>query len=184
MMRGVASTHGEAPSSVQILDEALEAAVRLSHRYIPARQLPDKAVSLLDTACARVAISQHAVPAGGRGLPQAHRGARDRAGDHRPRDARSASTPPSARSVARTQLEQSERDGSRSSRSAGRRRRTLVDQILGIAREAARRTGTVDGAGGRAGRRQACATPSARSCSRELRELQAQACARCRARRR
>src|SRR6185437_15954687 len=46
-----------------ILDEALEAAVKLSHRYIPARQLPDKSVSLLDTACARVAISQHAVPA-------------------------------------------------------------------------------------------------------------------------
>ena len=46
-----------------MLDEALEAAVRLSHRYIPARQLPDKAVSLLDTTCARVAISQHAVPA-------------------------------------------------------------------------------------------------------------------------
>jgi type VI secretion system protein VasG len=37
--------------------------VRLSHRYIPARQLPDKAVSLLDTACARVAVSQHATPA-------------------------------------------------------------------------------------------------------------------------
>jgi len=48
---------------VQILDEALEASVRLSHRYIPARQLPDKSVSLLDTSCARVAISQHAVPA-------------------------------------------------------------------------------------------------------------------------
>jgi type VI secretion system protein VasG len=47
---------------VQLLDEALEAAVRLSHRYIPSRQLPDKAVSLLDTACARVAISQFAVP--------------------------------------------------------------------------------------------------------------------------
>jgi type VI secretion system protein VasG len=47
---------------VQILDEALEAAVRLSHRYIPARQLPDKAVSLMDTACARVAVSQHATP--------------------------------------------------------------------------------------------------------------------------
>ena len=47
---------------VKVLDEALEAAVRLSHRYIPVRQLPDKAVSLLDTACARVAISQHAVP--------------------------------------------------------------------------------------------------------------------------
>ena len=41
----------------------MEASVRLSHRYIPARQLPDKSVSLLDTACARVAISQHAVPA-------------------------------------------------------------------------------------------------------------------------
>jgi type VI secretion system protein VasG len=48
---------------VQVLDEAIEAAVRLSHRYIPARQLPDKAVSLLDTTCARVSISQHAVPA-------------------------------------------------------------------------------------------------------------------------
>ena len=61
MMRGVASTR-EKHHRVQVLDEALEAAVRLSHRYIPARQLPDKSVSLLDTACARVAISQHAVP--------------------------------------------------------------------------------------------------------------------------
>ena len=62
MMRGVASTM-EKHHRVQILDEALEAAVKLSHRYIPARQLPDKSVSLLDTAAARVAISQHAVPA-------------------------------------------------------------------------------------------------------------------------
>jgi type VI secretion system protein VasG len=62
MMRGVASVM-EQHHRVQILDEALEAAVKLSHRYITARQLPDKAVSLLDTACARVAISQHAVPA-------------------------------------------------------------------------------------------------------------------------
>src|SRR5258705_615015 len=61
MVRGVASIL-EKHHRVQVLDEALEAAVRLSHRYIPARQLPDKAVSLLDTACARVAISQHAVP--------------------------------------------------------------------------------------------------------------------------
>ena len=61
MVRGVASVL-EKHHRVQVLDEALEAAVRLSHRYIPARQLPDKAVSLLDTACARVAISQHAVP--------------------------------------------------------------------------------------------------------------------------
>jgi type VI secretion system protein VasG len=62
MVRGVASTL-EKHHRVQLLDEALEAAVKLSHRYIAARQLPDKAVSLLDTACARVAISQHAVPA-------------------------------------------------------------------------------------------------------------------------
>jgi type VI secretion system protein VasG len=62
MVRGVASVL-EKHHRVQVLDEALEAAVRLSHRYIPARQLPDKAVSLLDTACARVAVSQHAVPA-------------------------------------------------------------------------------------------------------------------------
>jgi type VI secretion system protein VasG len=62
MMRGMASTM-EKHHRVQVMDEALEAAVRLSHRYIPARQLPDKSVSLLDTACARVAISQHAVPA-------------------------------------------------------------------------------------------------------------------------
>ena len=61
MMRGIVRKmqqhHG-----VLVLDEALEAAVTLSHRYIPARQLPDKAVSLLDTACARVAVSQHAAP--------------------------------------------------------------------------------------------------------------------------
>ncbi|MFO0902425.1 MAG: type VI secretion system ATPase TssH [Pirellulales bacterium] len=62
MMRGIASTL-EKHHRVQVLDEALEAAVKLSHRYIPARQLPDKSVSLLDTAAARVAISQHAVPA-------------------------------------------------------------------------------------------------------------------------
>jgi type VI secretion system protein VasG len=61
MLRGVVPVlqqhHG-----VRVLDEAVAAAVRLSHRYIPARQLPDKAVSLLDTACARVAVSQHATP--------------------------------------------------------------------------------------------------------------------------
>ncbi|MDH0868355.1 type VI secretion system ATPase TssH [Mitsuaria sp. GD03876] len=62
MLRGVASIL-EKHHRVALLDEGIEAAVRLSHRYIPARQLPDKAVSLLDTACARVAVSQHATPA-------------------------------------------------------------------------------------------------------------------------
>ena len=61
MLRGVASTL-EKHHRVMLLDAAIEAAVKLSHRYIPARQLPDKAVSLLDTACARVAVSQHATP--------------------------------------------------------------------------------------------------------------------------
>ena len=53
----------EAHHGVVVLDEAVHTAVTLSQRYIPARQLPDKAVSLLDTAAARVAVSQHAVPA-------------------------------------------------------------------------------------------------------------------------
>ena len=61
MMRALARKI-EAHHGVQVLDEALVAAVKLSHRYIPARQLPDKAVSLLDTACARVAVSQQALP--------------------------------------------------------------------------------------------------------------------------
>jgi type VI secretion system protein VasG len=61
MMRGLAGV-SEKHHRVQILDEALVAAVKLSHRYIPARQLPDKAVSLLDTSCARVAVSLHATP--------------------------------------------------------------------------------------------------------------------------
>jgi len=52
----------ESHHKVLLLDEALEDAVKLSHRYIPDRQLPDKCVSVLDTACARVAISQSAVP--------------------------------------------------------------------------------------------------------------------------
>jgi type VI secretion system protein VasG len=61
MLRGVASVL-EKHHRVMLLDAAIAAAVRLSHRYIPARQLPDKAVSLLDTSCARVAVSQHATP--------------------------------------------------------------------------------------------------------------------------
>ncbi len=61
MMRGLAPVM-EQHHKVRILNEALEAAVRLSSRYITGRQLPDKSVSVLDTACARVAISQSATP--------------------------------------------------------------------------------------------------------------------------
>lgn len=62
MLRGLAAAM-QAHHRVCLLDEAVQAAVKLSYRYIPARQLPDKAISLLDTACARVAVSQHATPA-------------------------------------------------------------------------------------------------------------------------
>lgn len=59
MVRGLAAKLG-AHHNITIFDEALEAAVTLSRRYLPDRQLPDKAISLLDTACARVAVSLHA----------------------------------------------------------------------------------------------------------------------------
>lgn len=62
MVRGLVEIL-EKHHNVLILDEAVRAAVQLSHRYIPARQLPDKAISLLDTACARVALSLHTPPA-------------------------------------------------------------------------------------------------------------------------
>ncbi|WP_456306749.1 type VI secretion system ATPase TssH [Neoroseomonas marina] len=62
MLRGLVGTL-EKHHGVRILDEAITQAVKLSARYIPARQLPDKGVSLLDTACARVGMSQAAIPA-------------------------------------------------------------------------------------------------------------------------
>ena len=62
MMRGIAGAL-EKHHKVRILDEAIVASVKLSHRYIPGRQLPDKSVSLLDTACARVGLSLTAKPA-------------------------------------------------------------------------------------------------------------------------
>jgi type VI secretion system protein VasG len=62
MMRGLTGTM-EKHHNVRILDEAVEDAVRLSHRYLSSRQLPDKSVSVLDTACAKVAIGQYATPA-------------------------------------------------------------------------------------------------------------------------
>lgn len=57
MVQKLADHHG-----VEILDDAVRDAVKLSHRYISGRQLPDKAISVLDTACARVAIGQNGVP--------------------------------------------------------------------------------------------------------------------------
>jgi type VI secretion system protein VasG len=62
MMRGIV-TALEKHHNVRILDEAVNAAVKLSHRYIAGRQLPDKAVSVLDTACARLSLGQNTIPA-------------------------------------------------------------------------------------------------------------------------
>src|SRR5208283_2803997 len=61
MLRGVVPTL-EKHHKVRILDEGLLAGVKLSHRYLPDRQLPDKAVSVLDTACARLALGQNSTP--------------------------------------------------------------------------------------------------------------------------
>ncbi|MGN6233476.1 MAG: type VI secretion system ATPase TssH [Trinickia sp.] len=62
MVRGLAPRM-EAHFGVRIFDEAITEAVRLSHRYITGRQLPDKAIGVLDTACAKVALAQGATPA-------------------------------------------------------------------------------------------------------------------------
>jgi type VI secretion system protein VasG len=61
MLRSVVP-HLEKHHNVRILDEGVNAAVRLSHRYLPDRQLPDKAVSVLDTACARLSLGQNSTP--------------------------------------------------------------------------------------------------------------------------
>ena len=61
MVRGLCDTL-EKHHNVRIVDEAVDQAVRLSHRYLSGRQLPDKAISLIDTACARVAIGHTTVP--------------------------------------------------------------------------------------------------------------------------
>ena len=61
MMRGIVPSL-ETHHNVRILDDAVDAAVRLSHRYLSERQLPDKAVSVLDTACARLSLGQNATP--------------------------------------------------------------------------------------------------------------------------
>jgi len=61
MMRGLVGSL-EKHHKVRILDEAVNAGVRLSHRYLAGRQLPDKAVSILDTSCARLSLGQNATP--------------------------------------------------------------------------------------------------------------------------
>ena len=162
MVRGVASVL-EKHHRVQVLDEAIEAAVRLSHRYIPARQLPDKAVSLLDTS-ARACRGQPARGAGrARGLPPAHRGAADRARDHRPRrrgrDRRQRAARRSQRSSRRPRSSAVELE------ERWKKERELVDRILAIRAELRKGSEPVEGTGSKleqAAQAQAAAEPTPR----------------------
>src|SRR6266849_6259049 len=61
MLRGIVASL-EKHHNVRILDEAVQAATKFSHRYLAGRQLPDKAVSVMDTACARLSLGQNATP--------------------------------------------------------------------------------------------------------------------------
>ena len=179
MMRGVAATL-EKHHQVQLLDEAIEAAVKLSHRYIPARQLPDKAVSVLDTACARVAVSQHATPAAVEDCQRQHRSARDRAGDHRARGER-RHRHGRARAPRPAEARRRSRRARRSWRRAWPRRRRWSMRSWRCA-AAARRAGRADrgsrrGLGrrrgaGRARRSRRASSPSCSSCRPSSTELQ------------
>ena len=129
MLRGMAATL-EKHHGVQLLDEALAAAVGLSARYIQGRQLPDKAVSLLDTACARVAMSQVATPGGDGGRGAAHRRARGRA--RRPWRGRHASASPDrARGRARCRAGRGARRSMPRSARFGQEK-ALVERILAL----------------------------------------------------
>ena len=92
MLRGIVPAL-EKHHNVRILDDGLDAAVRLSHRYLADRQLPDKAVSVLDTACARLALGQSATP-------PAIEDAQRRLDDLAVQRACSSARPPSARTTA------------------------------------------------------------------------------------
>ena len=120
-MRGVVPAL-EKHHNVRILDDGLDAAVRLSHRYLADRQLPDKAVSVLDTACARLALGQSCHAAGRRGRKAHARrsrgaGARARARSRRRGGSRRAARGDRGRSGLRS------RRGSPRSRRAGRQER-------------------------------------------------------------
>ena len=136
MLRGVATVL-EKHHRVQLLDEAIESAVKLSHRYIPARQLPDKAVSLLDTACARVAVSQHATPAEVEDCRRRIEALEIEIGDHRPRGG--------GRRRRRHAPKRRRREARARARTPGRSRRALAGREgdrrpgAGPARAAARR---------------------------------------------
>ena len=150
MLRGVASVL-EKHHRVQLLDEAIEAAVKLSHRYIPARQLPDKAVSLLDTACARVAVSQHATPAEVEDCRRRIEALEIEIGDHRPRGGHRRRRRPSAQATS-TRSSPAERERAGGARRALAGREGAGRPAARAARAAARRQQAGRSARGRRGR--------------------------------
>ncbi|WP_202033643.1 hypothetical protein [Massilia sp. Se16.2.3] len=98
MLRGVAARL-EQHHGVTIPEGAVRDAVALSHRYLPERQLPDKAISVLDTACARVALGQHDTPPPGGGVragasPRSRRSWRACAAKARPASRTESGLPP------------------------------------------------------------------------------------------
>ena len=143
MMRTLASVL-EQHHRVQLRDEALTAAVKLSHRYIPARQLPDKAVSLLDTACARVAISQHGVPAKVEDCRRRIDILRTEA-EIIERE-RAVGLPVNGRDVSVATELASERTLLEDLEAAWQKEKSLVDEILDLRAKLRSRIGTVDGA--------------------------------------
>ena len=132
MLRGFASTL-EAHHKVQLLDEAVAAAVHLSRRYVQGRQLPDKAVSVLDTACARVAMSQH-------GTPAAIEDARRRIGDCEAelaalaKDARIGISDPKREAALQAELAEA-KEVLAGLEARLEQERTLVERVLALRRE-------------------------------------------------
>ena len=159
--------------NVRILDEGLAAAVKLSHRYLPDRQLPDKAVSVLDTACARLALGQNTVP-------PAIEDATPHAGRYRRADARAGARSRARRRSQRTPGASCQRKRPRRKRAwpiwtrAMRRRLALVNQIRELRGklEEAHAAGAVDSGSADAGQK----------LREELGQAECRAGCRCRAR--
>ncbi len=143
MMRGVVPAL-EKHHKVRILDDGLDAAVRLSHRYLPDRQLPDKAVSVLDTACARLALGQQATPAAVEDARAPAR--RPRRADARARARDRARRRPRASGSARS------RRGARRSRRSSTDSQARWEEESGLVAQIARRCATKLGGGARRSR--------------------------------
>ena len=159
--------------------------MRLSHRYIPARQLPDKAVSLLDTACARVAVSQHATPPEVEDCRRRIEALRDGARHHRARGGRSASTSARARAErVDTAIDEEQTRAGRAASSAGRRRRSWSIASSSSARSCAPGPSRRTACRADAPMSSAAPRPSATTCSPSCATLQVAAAPSCRARRR